>query len=115
MAGHEPDALSRLDFEGGALLVGRRGEPAGSRLRCRIHARDVSIALERPHRSSIVNLLPAVVTALAGTDTPGHVLVQMRMGPSPLLARISERSLRELEIRPGLEVWAQVKAVALLA
>lgn len=115
LAGHEPDELSRLAFEGGSLLVGRRSEPPGSRLRCRIHARDVSIALERPHRSSIVNLLPAVVTAVAGTDTPGHVLVQMRMGQSPLLARISERSRRELEIRPGLEVWAQVKAVALLA
>lgn len=115
LAGHEADELSRLAFEGGSLFVGRRGEPVGSRLRCRIHARDVSIALERPQRSSIVNLLPAVVTATAGTDTPGHVLVQMRMGGTPLLARISERSRRELDIRPGVQVWAQVKAVALLA
>ncbi|MFN3789488.1 molybdenum ABC transporter ATP-binding protein [Massilia sp.] len=115
LAGHEADELSRLSFAGGSLYVGRRSEALGSRLRCRIHARDVSIALERPHRSSIVNLLPAVVTASAATDTPGHVLVQMRMGEVPLLARISERSRRELEIRPGLAVWAQVKAVALLA
>jgi len=115
LAGHEADDLSRLAFEGGALFVGRRSEPVGSRLRCRIHARDVSIALERPQRSSIVNLLPAIVTATAATDTPGHVLVQMRMGEVPLLARISERSRRELDIRPGLQVWAQVKAVALLA
>ena len=115
VAGHEADDLSRLSFAGGFLFVGRRSEPVGSRLRCRIHARDVSIALERPRRSSIVNLLPAVVTATAGTDTPGHVLVQMRMGEVPLLARISERSRRELGIAPGLPVWAQVKAVALLA
>ncbi|MGI4845109.1 MAG: molybdenum ABC transporter ATP-binding protein [Janthinobacterium lividum] len=115
LAGHEADDLSRLAFAGGSLFVGRRSEPVGGRLRCRIHARDVSIALERPQRSSIVNLLPAVVTATAATDTPGHVLVQMRMGEVPLLARISERSRRELDIRPGLQVWAQVKAVALLA
>lgn len=115
LAGHEPDALSRLDFQGGTLFVGRRSEPVGSRLRCRIHARDVSIALEQPRRSSIVNLLPATVTAVSATDTPGHVLVQMRMGGVPLLARISERSRRELDIGPGLQVWAQVKAVALLA
>ena len=115
LAGHEADELSRLAFAGGFLFVGRRSEPVGGRLRCRIHARDVSIALERPQRSSIVNLLPAVVTATAATDTPGHVLVQMRMGEVPLLARISERSRRELDIRPGLQVWAQVKAVALLA
>ncbi|KFI05388.1 molybdenum ABC transporter ATP-binding protein [Massilia sp. BSC265] len=115
LAGHEADELSRLAFQGGVLLVGRRSEPIGSRLRCRIHARDVSIALEQPRRSSIVNLLPAIVTATSATDTPGHVLVQMRMGEVPLLARISERSRRELDIRPGLQVWAQVKAVALLA
>lgn len=115
LAGHEADALSRLDFQGGALFVGRRSEPIGSSLRCRIHARDVSIALEQPRLSSIVNLLPATVTAVSATDTPGHVLVQMRMGELPLLARISERSRRELGIGPGLQVWAQVKAVALLA
>jgi molybdate transport system ATP-binding protein len=115
LAGHEEDDMSRLQFGGGSLFVGRRVEALGSRLRCRIHARDVSLALERPQRSSIVNLLSAVVTATAATDTPGHVLVQLRAGEAVLLARISERSRRELGIRPGLPVWAQVKAVALLA
>nr|WP_268824772.1 molybdenum ABC transporter ATP-binding protein [Massilia sp. MS-15] len=114
LASHETDNLSCLQFPGGSLFVGRRREALGSRMRCRIHARDVSLALERPHRSSILNLLPALVTACAATDTPGHVLVQMRVGEATLLARISERSRRELDIRPGLQAWAQVKAVALL-
>jgi molybdate transport system ATP-binding protein len=114
LAGHEEDALSRLEFAGGMLLVGRRREAVGTRLRCRIHARDVSLALERPHGSSIVNRLPAVVTAVAATDTPGHVLVQLRIGDSPLLARITARSRRELDIAPGQQLWAQIKGVALL-
>ena len=114
LAGHEDDALSRLEFAGGALLVGRRREPVGTRLRCRIHARDVSLVLARPEHTSIVNRLPAVVTAVAATDTPGHVLVQLRMGASPLLARITERSRRELGIEPGRALWAQIKGVALL-
>ena len=114
LAGHEEDALSRLEFAGGALLVGRRREAIGTQLRCRIHARDVSLVLERPQGSSIVNRLPAVVTAVAATDTPGHVLVQLRIGDSPLLARITERSRRELGIAPGLRLWAQIKGVALL-
>jgi len=115
LAAHEADNLSRLDFPGGSLRVGRRREAIGSRLRCRIHARDVSLALERPHASSILNILAADVTAVAATDTPGHVLVQMRVGPTPFLSRITERSRRELAIEPGRPVWAQVKAVALLA
>lgn len=115
LSAHEADNLSQLDFADGCLHVGRRREVPGSRLRCRIHARDVSLALERPHASSIVNILPATVTAVAATDTPGHVLVQMRVGSTPLLARITERSQRELGIVPGLPVWAQIKGVALLA
>jgi molybdate transport system ATP-binding protein len=115
LEGHEPDALSRLAFAGGVLYVGQRKEAIGSRLRCRIHARDVSLALTRPAGSSIVNLLPGSVTAVAATDTPGHVLVQLRVGDSPLLARITARSRRELEIAPGSEVWVQIKGVALLA
>ncbi|HZX30905.1 MAG TPA: molybdenum ABC transporter ATP-binding protein [Rhodocyclaceae bacterium] len=115
LGGHEEDNLSRLDFPGGSLRVGRRPEAIGARLRCRIHARDVSLALEKPAASSILNILPATVTAVAPTDTPGHVLVQMRAGNTLLLARITERSRRELAIEPGQPVWAQVKAVALLA
>ena len=115
LAGHEEDALSRLEFAGGALFVGQRREAVGTHLRCRIHARDVSLALDRPQGTSIVNRLPAVVTAVAATDTPGHVLVQLRMGESPLLARITERSRRELGIAAGLRLWVQIKGVALLS
>jgi len=112
---HEDDNLTQLDFVDGRLHVGHRHEPPGSQLRCRIHARDISIALEKPHASSILNILPATVSAVTATDTPGHVLVQMHVGATPLLARITERSRRELGIAPGLAVWAQIKAVALLA
>ncbi|WP_298603861.1 molybdenum ABC transporter ATP-binding protein [Zoogloea sp.] len=115
LAAHEADALSRLDFAGASLRVGQRPEALGSRLRCRIHARDVSLALKKPEASSILNVFAARVAELAPTDTPGHVLVRLDVGPTPLLARITRRSQRELEIQPGREVWAQVKAVALLA
>ena len=52
---------------------------------------------------------------VVGSLTPGQVLVQLYVGATPLLARITERSRRVLELQVGCEVWAQVKAVALLA
>jgi molybdate transport system ATP-binding protein len=113
VAGHEADALSRLGFAGGHLLVGRRPEPVGTRMRCRILARDVSLATERPQGSSIINLLPAKVTAITAADSPGQVLVQLIVGSTPLLARITMRSLRELDIVPGKDLWAQIKGTAL--
>lgn len=114
LAAHEADALSRLDFPGGCIYVGQRKEAIGQRLRCRIHARDVSLALEKPQATSILNILEGKVTAVAPANAPGQVLVQLHVGPTPLLARITERSRRTLDIQPGRPVWIQVKATAML-
>lgn len=112
---HEDDELTRLDFGGGAIRVGRRREPVGRRLRCRIHARDVSLSLTRHADMSILNVLPATVVAFGEIAAPGHVLVQLALSNGEkLVARITKRSQHQLTIRPGVPVWAQVKAVALL-
>ncbi len=115
VAGHDGDGLSRLRFSGGELFASRCAAEPGRRARCRIHARDVSLALERPRGTSITNILPARVTEVESAGGTGQVLVRMACGEDVLLARITERSRRELEIAPGRELWAQVKAVALLA
>ena len=114
VAAHEADELTRLEFDGGRILVSQRLEPVGTRLRCRIHARDVSLALVPQAHSSILNCVDAVVVDLAPTDTPGHVLVRLNVANNPLLARITKRSAEKLQIRPGLALRAQIKAVALL-
>lgn len=114
VAAHEADELTQLDFSDGSIYVASRREAVGHRLRCRIHARDVSLALEKPLASSILNVFQGRVTAIAPTDTPGHVLVQLSLGITPLLARITERSKKALSLQVGQQVWAQVKAVALL-
>ena len=111
---HEADELTRLDFAGGSILVAQRPEAIGHRLRCRIHARDVSLALDKPQASSILNVFRGTVSAIVATDTPGHVLVQLQVAATPLVARITERSRKRLDLQVGREVWAQVKAVALL-
>ena len=112
---HEADELTRLEFPGGHIFVSRRHEPLGTLLRCRIHARDVSLALVPQTLSSILNCVSAIVVELATTDTPGHLLVRLDVAGDPLLARITKRSAERLDIRPGLALSAQIKAVALLA
>lgn len=115
VAAHEADDLTRLDFAGGSIFVAGRREAIGHRLRCRIHARDVSLALNKPGETSILNIFQGTVTAIVPTDTIGHVVVQLHVGEIPLLARITVRSRKALDLQPGQRVWAQVKAVALLA
>lgn len=114
LAEHGSDDLSRLEFAGGSLWVSQQPVAVGSRLRCRIHARDVSLATERPHGSSIVNILPAIIRHIADADHPGQVLLRLDIGATPVLARITRRSLHELHLQEGSPVWAQIKSVALL-
>ena len=114
VAAHEADELTRLSFSGGHIFVAHRPEPVGNALRCRIHARDVSLSLTPQHESSILNCVAATVVEIAATDTAAHILVRLNAAGAPLLARITQRSANKLQIRPGLNLWAQIKSVALL-
>lgn len=115
VAGHDPAYhLTHLTFPGGEVLVAQRDEAIGQRLRFRVHARDVSLALERAEGTSISNLLPARVEQVVAADTPAHVLVRLDAQGTALLARITRRSADQLGVIEGKALWAQIKAVALL-
>lgn len=106
--------LARADFDGGGLWLRDSGLVVGHTVRLRVLARDVSIALVPPEQSSIQNVLPCVVQAVTQDAHPSQVLVQLRCGPSRLMARITARAAHALELQPGQSVWAQVKSVALV-
>jgi molybdate transport system ATP-binding protein len=106
--------LARVEFAGGELWVRDNGTPVGRQVRVRILARDVSIANSRHDDVSIMNLLPATVVAHAGEDHPSQVLVQLRVGETLLLGRLTRRSAQRLDLAPGRAVWVQIKAVALI-
>jgi molybdate transport system ATP-binding protein len=106
--------LTRLDFAGGQLWVGRVDEPFGTRVRARVLARDVSIATQAPQGSSINNILNARIEEIRD-EGPDKVVVLMKVGESQtLLARITRRSRDHLGLHEGLFVCAQVKSVALM-
>jgi len=105
--------LSRLDFTGGSISVPHVSQPVSHPVRLRIHARDVSLALERPGQSSILNILPATVAEIAD-ENPAQVLVKLDCAGTPLLAKITRKSCALLGLQPGMAIYAQVKSVALL-
>lgn len=115
VAEHDPAwRLARVDFSGGSLWVRDDGHALGHRLRVRILARDVSLALEKISGTSIINLLPVTVVDLAEDGHPALRLVRLDCGGQPLLARLTHRSATMLNLTPGCAVWAQIKAVALI-
>lgn len=114
VAGHETGfGLTRLEFEGGQFLVTQGGLRPGRRVRLRVLARDISLTLGRQTDTSILNIIEARVQELQDEDE-ARVLVRLLAGPTPLLASITRKSAHDLSLRPGQEVYAQVKSVALL-
>lgn len=106
------DDLTTLTFSGGQLAVTSLDALIGEPVRIRIRARDVSVALQRPHDVSILNVLPGRIAEI-GDDITGIVDVRIAVGDAYLLARLTRRSMRNLGLRVGLDVYALVKAISL--
>lgn len=112
---HDPtDHLTEVQFPGGSLWVPQSPLPIGHPVRLRILARDVSIILEPQSGTSILNCFPVTISELA-EQSPSQLLARLNAGGTPLLARLTRRSARQLALAPGSQVHAQVKSVALLA
>jgi len=105
--------LVRVDFAGGSLWARDHGLPVGRRVRVRVLARDVSLA-EQPGTSSIQNVLRGRVDAIGDDEHPGLALVRVKVGSTPLLARLTKRAAASLGVVLGRVLWVQVKSVALM-
>jgi molybdate transport system ATP-binding protein len=80
-----------------------------------VAARDVSLSLGyHSTGTSILNIFPARVEEIADAN-PSQVTVRLTAGGVPMLSRITRKSAAALGLSPGVEVYAQVKSVALLA
>jgi len=107
-------SLVRARMQGGSLWLRDTGLALGKPVRLRVLARDVSIATEPAHHSSIQNSIPCVVRSIAADAHPSQVLVQLDCAGVLLLARITARAADALGLVSGKAVWAQVKSVALV-
>jgi molybdate transport system ATP-binding protein len=116
LVAHDPEyRLSYVEIAGEWLALPLTKLPLGCSVRVGIQARDVSLALERPRYSSILNILRGQVLDLIEDPAGAQTLVRIDLGGAVLLSRITRRSAMELQIARGLSVYAQVKAVALMS
>jgi molybdate transport system ATP-binding protein len=107
----DEDKLLCLSTSAGELWVPGDERPPGSPLRLRVRANDVSLCRSRPQQSTILNILPATVEAIQH-EAGASDLVRLRIGSDRLLARVTRRSIREIGITEGDELFAQIKSVA---
>jgi len=103
--------LSLVSFSGGGLWLPAKIGTIGDSVRLRIKANDVSLSKDKPNHSSILNLIDVVVDDVQDAQGPTQ-LIRVSAGRDKLIARITRRSREELNLQPGDNVVAQVKAAA---
>jgi molybdate transport system ATP-binding protein len=105
--------LATIRFADGTFRVGLESATPGTPARLRIHASDVSIALQdRGDETSILNIFPAQIAEIRGGG-PTRTL-RLDLGKTTLLASLTHHSVEHLGLHEGQRVYAQVKAVALI-
>ena len=109
--------LLEIGFDGGTLLAGYRRADAdltpGAAVRIRIPAREIILAARPVDGLSLHNTLAGTVTAIHGDAEGEHVLVQVTVGSTPLLAEVTRDAVTRLRIAPGCAIVALVKSVSI--
>ncbi|MBI4871591.1 MAG: molybdenum ABC transporter ATP-binding protein [Candidatus Riflebacteria bacterium] len=114
VAGHDEDfQLTRLEFPQGVLHVPRRELAVGRQARVLLRARDVSLALVPPEKTSISNILRARVVSLSPRG-PAEVLVRLDVAGATVWSLVTRHSAHVLGLASGLALYAQIKAVSVL-
>lgn len=106
----QEDGLTRFDFGDGDIWVPGEFGTGKNPLRLRIAASDVSIVRDRPTSTTILNILRTTIEEVHSVDT-ATALVRLGAGNQSLLARVTNRSVRRLDLKPGDQVFAQIKSV----
>lgn len=111
---HHPHyAMTALALGDQHIWVNKLDKPLQTAVRIRIQATDVSLVLQPSSNTSIRNTLRAKV--VQNYDLDGQVEVQLDVGGRALWARISPWARDELNIKPGLWLYAQIKSVSITA
>ncbi|MET0071660.1 MAG: molybdenum ABC transporter ATP-binding protein [Candidatus Thiodiazotropha sp.] len=107
--------LTWISLQGNRVAVPREDLPVGRHARVQIQARDVSLSIRAHADTSILNILPARVIDTREIS-PTQVLVRLELEDGQtLLSRITRRSAIGMGVREGMQLYAQVKSVALLS
>ena len=119
IAHHDParalTTLALADYSA-AILTPLLPQPPGTRIRLRIPAREVILALPAAaplaDLISLHNILPGIVRAISPDPSRNARLVELTLGAQTLLSRITQDAVTRLNLAPGSPALALVKSVA---
>lgn len=98
-----------IELRAGSLVIYTVGDAAAGAAHAVIRADEITLARE-PHTSSARNVFRGLVSDIAPLGALTRVTVDVR--GTPLVATLTTRSVREMELAAGAEVYASFKAMA---
>lgn len=110
----QPYQQAGIEFSAGTLWFHNQQPMINSTARVRILARDVSLSLSHHTDTSINNIFPATVIDFELIDNQANALVRLKVGNEIIISKITRRSLERLSVQREQQIWAQIKAVALV-
>ena len=107
-------ALTTLTCGAAELVVPALDRAVGERVRLRVRARDVALALAPPADISIRNVAAATIVAVE-LEAGAFAEVLLDLSGQSLRARITRKSALDLALEPGRRVFALIKSIAVEA
>ncbi len=107
--------LTRVQFRNHFLYIPRQPFSSGQTLRLHVLAKDISIHLNPPQGpTSVLNILSGTVLEIGMINSKeSSVEIQLDVG-EPILATITRKSLHDLDLKPGQQVYLYFKAVKMI-
>jgi molybdate transport system ATP-binding protein len=83
------------------------------KLQIKVESKDVIIATQAFHNSSLQNCFVCQIEQIEKISA-SHILLTLALGKQKLLAKISYKSLQQLQLKVGQQVFSYIKAVSII-
>lgn len=106
--------LATVDVSGLDVRLTAPGLSIDQVVRLWLNAKDISLCIDKPEATSILNVLPCEVVSCEVTDNQQQALVVLKQQDTELKALVTRYSAEKLQLRPGMPLYAQVKALSVI-
>lgn len=111
----EDDGLTRVQAGEAELFVPKIDKPVGDGVRVVIAAKLVSLMAQQPQDTSMLNHLPVTLESIEELNRFSVLLkLRIKQEPWPLLAQITKRSCKHLDLQVGQSWIAAIKSASIL-
>lgn len=111
----EEEGLTQLQAGQETLFVPQITQSVATDVRVMIAAQQVSLMAQKPEITSMLNHLDVVIEAIEPHNDYSHLLrLKLAKEPWPLLAQVTKRSAKQLDLQVGQHWVAAIKSVSLL-